>query len=118
MKVHGNKEHSMKRVENEELYNVVQLQTWFQDSRERYWIVDESRLVEPERAGNANQSRTYPFIVIFIVIHINKQQFETLERHPARQRTTKTTKAIPTKKWPTRLHRKLGSGRTRSRNAD
>jgi hypothetical protein len=29
MKVYRNKEHSMKQVENKELYNVVQLQTWF-----------------------------------------------------------------------------------------
>jgi hypothetical protein len=29
MKVHRNKEHLIKRVENKELYNVVRLQTWF-----------------------------------------------------------------------------------------
>ena len=62
MKKHGNKAHSMKRVKDEELFQAVRLQTWFRDGKERYWVVDESRL-----AGQASQVGRC-FIVIIIVI--------------------------------------------------
>jgi hypothetical protein len=49
MKKHGNKEHSKKRAADEELYEVVQLQSWFDDRRARYWVVDEAKGQEQER---------------------------------------------------------------------
>jgi hypothetical protein len=42
MKVHGNEEHGFKRVGDDELFRKVRLQSWFQDHRQRYWVVDES----------------------------------------------------------------------------
>jgi hypothetical protein len=42
MKVHGNKEHKKQRVSDDELFGKVRLQSWFQDHRQRYWVVDES----------------------------------------------------------------------------
>jgi Orsellinic acid/F9775 biosynthesis cluster protein D len=54
MKVHGNKEHSLKRIADNELFQPVRLQTWFQDGKERYWVVDESqRVVQERRARRA-----------------------------------------------------------------
>jgi hypothetical protein len=47
MKDHGNQQHSMKRVEDEELFQTVRLQTWFRDGKERYWVVDESKQAQP-----------------------------------------------------------------------
>jgi hypothetical protein len=49
MKKHGNKAHDKKRAADEELYQVVQLQSWFDDRRARYWIVDQSKQDEQER---------------------------------------------------------------------
>ena len=43
MKVHGNTEHGLKRVGDDELFCKVRLQSWFQDHRQRYWVVDESK---------------------------------------------------------------------------
>jgi hypothetical protein len=40
MKVHGNKEHLLKRVADDELFQPVRLQSWFQEGKERYWVVD------------------------------------------------------------------------------
>ncbi|KAF8861416.1 hypothetical protein BDZ45DRAFT_723822 [Acephala macrosclerotiorum] len=42
IKVHGNKEHKQQRVDDDELFKKVRLQSWFQDHRQRYWVVDES----------------------------------------------------------------------------
>jgi len=41
MKKHGNKAHGKQRAKDEELFRAVRLQSWFQDSRQRYWVVDE-----------------------------------------------------------------------------
>lgn len=49
MKVHGNKEHGCKRIADDELFQPVRLQSWFQDGKERYWVVDESQQVAQER---------------------------------------------------------------------
>jgi len=49
MKVHGNREHAMKRVSDKQLYQVVRLQTWFRDGKERYWVVNESQQAAQER---------------------------------------------------------------------
>ena len=48
-KKHGNKAHNKKRVADEELYHIVHLQSWFDDRRARYWIVDPSKQDEQER---------------------------------------------------------------------
>jgi hypothetical protein len=48
-KVHGNKEHLLKRVADDELCKPVRLQSWFQDGKERYWVVDESQQITQER---------------------------------------------------------------------
>jgi hypothetical protein len=42
IKVHGNREHEQQRVGDDELFKKVRLQSWFQDHRQRYWVVDES----------------------------------------------------------------------------
>ena len=52
MKVHGNKEHSLKRIANDELFQPVRIQSWFQDSRERYWVVDGSQGIAQERQAH------------------------------------------------------------------
>jgi hypothetical protein len=43
MRVHGNKEHKKQRVGDDELFWKVRLQSWFQDHRQRYWVVDENK---------------------------------------------------------------------------
>jgi Orsellinic acid/F9775 biosynthesis cluster protein D len=43
MKKHGNIAHDKQRVADNELYEVVQLQSWFDDRRAQYWIVDKSK---------------------------------------------------------------------------
>ena len=55
MKVHGNKEHKQQRVDDDELFEKVRLQSWFQDHRQRYWVVDES-----ERGGGRDQEEDSP----------------------------------------------------------
>jgi hypothetical protein len=41
MKVHRNKEHSLKRIADDELLQLVRMQLWFGEGMERYWVVDE-----------------------------------------------------------------------------
>jgi hypothetical protein len=36
MKVHGNKEHSLKGITNDELFQLVRMQSWFGERKERY----------------------------------------------------------------------------------
>ncbi|KFY94163.1 hypothetical protein V498_04016 [Pseudogymnoascus sp. VKM F-4517 (FW-2822)] len=43
VRVHWNEVHDRKRLKDEELFRFVRLQTWFRDSRERYWVVDEGQ---------------------------------------------------------------------------
>ena len=50
---HCNKEHDKKRLKDEELFQAVQLQTWFTEKRARYWVVDATRL---SRDVNNNSS--------------------------------------------------------------
>jgi hypothetical protein len=57
MKKHGNKEHNKKRVADEDLYEVVQLQSWFDDRRAQYWIVDQSKQYEQERQARRAATR-------------------------------------------------------------
>jgi hypothetical protein len=40
---HANQIHNKKRIADDEIFDSVRLQSWFQDSRERYWVVDESK---------------------------------------------------------------------------
>ena len=49
MKKHGNKEYNKKRVADKDLYEVIQLQSWFNNRRVQYWIVDQSKQYEQER---------------------------------------------------------------------
>src|SRR5277367_2149902 len=46
---HANKVHNKKRAADDELFEPVQLQSWFQDGKERYWTVDESQQAQQER---------------------------------------------------------------------
>jgi hypothetical protein len=46
---HSNKAHNKKRVADEEMYQLVRLQSWFGEKRERYWVVDENRQDEQAR---------------------------------------------------------------------
>lgn len=48
IKEHGNKIHKKQRVADEDLLNIVQLQSWFWKGKERYWIVDESNQDRPD----------------------------------------------------------------------
>jgi transcription elongation factor Elf1 len=43
MRVHGNTAHQTQRAEGNEVFRKVRLQSWFQDHRQRYWVVDESK---------------------------------------------------------------------------
>ena len=43
MRKHCNIEHNKKRLKDEELFQAVQLQTWFSEKRARYWVVDATR---------------------------------------------------------------------------
>ena len=47
--MHRNKEHSIKRIADDELFKPVRLQSWFQDSKEWYWVVDKSQQAQQER---------------------------------------------------------------------
>lgn len=40
---HGSIKHGKKRFEDNKVYKAVQLQTWFGERRERYWVVDATR---------------------------------------------------------------------------
>jgi hypothetical protein len=40
---HCNIQHGQKRLKDEELFQAVQLQTWFREKRARYWVVDATR---------------------------------------------------------------------------
>ena len=40
---HANKQHNKKRAQDEHVFRVVRLQSWFGEKRERYWVVDESQ---------------------------------------------------------------------------
>jgi hypothetical protein len=41
MRNHGNRAHNKKKVPNEDIFQPAQLQSWFGEKRERYWVVDE-----------------------------------------------------------------------------
>ena len=49
IKMHGNKEHSLKRVADDELFQSVRMQLWFREGKECYWVVDESKQVAQDR---------------------------------------------------------------------
>ena len=49
---HCNAKHDKKRLRDEELFQAVQLQTWFTEKRARYWAVDATR-----RARDEDRSR-------------------------------------------------------------
>jgi hypothetical protein len=48
MKVHGNTAHQKRGAKGNGVFNKVRLQSWFQDHRQRYWVVDESQTWEEE----------------------------------------------------------------------
>ena len=53
---HCNTKHNKKRLQDEELFRAVQLQTWFGEKRARYWVVDasgESRDVNNAQGGGS-----------------------------------------------------------------
>jgi hypothetical protein len=52
MKVHGNKEHSLKRIADDELFQPVRMQSWFGEGKERYWVVDEGQQAQWERQAH------------------------------------------------------------------
>lgn len=41
---HANRTHNKNRVADEDICQVVRLQSWFGEKREQYWVVDESQL--------------------------------------------------------------------------
>jgi len=43
MKVVGNEEHDQKKAEDDDLLDSVKSQAWFQDHRERFWVVNEDQ---------------------------------------------------------------------------
>jgi len=54
---HSNKAHNKKRVADKDLFKAVQLQSWFGEKRERYWVVDDSKQVEQERQTRRARTR-------------------------------------------------------------
>ena len=46
---HANATHAKKRVKDEGLFQLVKLQSWFRDGKERYWVVDEGQPAPHER---------------------------------------------------------------------
>ena len=57
VKQYENKVYSKQRVPDEQLYKIVQLQSWFDDRRARYWIVDQSKQDEQERQTRRAKTR-------------------------------------------------------------
>jgi hypothetical protein len=49
MKKHGNKEHGKRRVADEDLFQIVKLQSWFSEKKAQYWVIDEAKGQEQER---------------------------------------------------------------------
>jgi hypothetical protein len=41
--------HGKKRVADKDIFKAVQLQSWFEEKRERYWVVDEGQQNQQER---------------------------------------------------------------------
>ena len=60
IKKHGNKVHDKKRVADDELYQIVQLQSWFDNRRAQYWVVDY-------RDSNEHSSPGVGFFVFWFV---------------------------------------------------
>jgi orsellinic acid/F9775 biosynthesis protein OrsD len=54
---HSNQAHNKKRDADEDLFESVQLQSWFDDRRARYWIVDQSKQAEQERQRRRARTR-------------------------------------------------------------
>jgi hypothetical protein len=57
IKQHSNTAHNKQRVADQELYEVVKLQSWFDDRRARYWIIDEAKGREQERQARRATTR-------------------------------------------------------------
>ena len=57
IKQHGNTAHNKQRVADEDLYEAVRLQSWFDDRRARYWVVDEAKGQEQERQTHRVMTR-------------------------------------------------------------
>ncbi len=49
MKKHENKEYDKRRVANEDLFQIVKLQSWFSEKKAQYWVVNEAKGQEQER---------------------------------------------------------------------
>jgi hypothetical protein len=49
IKKYRNKVYLLKHVADNKLFQVVRLQSWFRDSKERYWVVDKSKQDEHDR---------------------------------------------------------------------
>jgi hypothetical protein len=49
MRQHANQMHDKKGLADEDLFDAARLQSWFQDGKERYWVVDESQRGWQER---------------------------------------------------------------------
>jgi len=43
MRQHANQAHDKKKAADEDISQVAQLQSWFGEKRERYWVVDKSK---------------------------------------------------------------------------
>jgi hypothetical protein len=54
IKVHGNQEHLLKRIADDELFQPIRMQSWFREGKERYWVVDEN--VQAEQAQRARRA--------------------------------------------------------------
>jgi hypothetical protein len=52
---HNSKEHG-KKAKNKEVFQAVQLQTWFGEKRARYWVVDETRQSRDVNNGSGSGS--------------------------------------------------------------
>ena len=80
MRVHGNEQHKQKRVDGDELFRKVRLQSWFQDRRQRYWVVDE--------CGSESDSRDEDIGIQEQEVHANMSSIEdesVVEDNPDKQ---------------------------------
>jgi hypothetical protein len=49
IKKYRNKAYLLKHVADDKLFQVVRLQSWFRDSKERYWVVDKNKQDKHDR---------------------------------------------------------------------
>jgi len=57
MKQHGNKVHGLKKIKDKELFESVDLQSWYGNGKERYWLVKRREVFITGRDAEINLSK-------------------------------------------------------------